>query len=591
MPARRPSPRRWAAPLAIAALALACAVVVSDSGPNQAAHFALVRSLASGTAEIDPRATIDAAYVDGRYYAAKAPGLAMFTLPWYLTLRAAGLQDDSATAVEGNRHRVWALGLFGGVLPMLVLLLLAYLAADRVAPGYGLPAAALLGAGTLLLPFATLFFDHMLSAALGFGAFVVLLFERASAARRWRLAAAGVLAGLAIVVEFPLAIVALVLAGYAAAASAPVRRVAAYGSGVLIGVLPLLAYNWWAFGSPARLSYTNALETPVGSGAAPPVVGANDEGFYGVGLPDPRAALSVLFSEKGLAVVAPLAIVALAGLPPLWRAGRRAEAAVCGAVPLLFVGYNAAYYLPFGGQGPGPRFLVPALPFLALPLALALKARPVTVVALGLGSMLVMALATVTDPMTGAEYGIGAWLGELRASRLTETVVGDGWPGLLLFVALLAGAVGIAVAFLPLRRSSRSDVALACGAVLCWLAVAASTPDLLPSDAGAGTTEGTLAVVALALAIAVSLWLVSRYGPTALLAVLPILLLAAPGLESRPRLSLLLAGVGLLGVAVAVWALHGPAEGEDEGTAATEIVPADPITGPTLISGGGSRTG
>ena len=590
MPARRPSPRRWAAPLAIAALGLACAVVVSDSGPNQAAHFALVRSLASGTAEIDPRETIDAAYVDGRYYAAKAPGLAMFTLPWYLTLRAAGLQDDSAAAVEDNRHRVWALGLFGSVLPMLVLLLLTYLAADRVAPGYGLPTAVLLGAGTLLLPFATLFFDHMLSAALGFGAFVVLLFERASVGRRWRLAAAGVLAGLAIVVEFPLGIVALVLAGYAAAAAAPVRRVATYGSGLLLGVLPLLAYNWWAFGSPARLSYTNALEAPAGSGAAP-VVGANDEGFYGVGLPDPRAALSVLFSEKGLAVVAPLAIVALAGLPLLWRAGRRAEAAVCGAVSLLFVGYNAAYYLPFGGQGPGPRFLVPALPFLALPLALALKARPVTVVALGLGSMLVMALATVTDPLTGAEHGIGAWLGELHASRLTETVVGDGWPALILFAALLVGAVGIAVAFLPLRRSSRSDVALACGAVLCWLALAASTPDLLPSDAGAGTTEGTLAVVALALAIAVSLWLTSRYGPTALLAVLPILLLAAPGLESRPRLSLLLAGVGLLGVTVALWVFHRPAEGEDAAAGATELVSADPITGPTLISGEGSPTG
>jgi hypothetical protein len=193
--------------------------------------------------------------------------------------------------------------------------------------------------------------------------------------------------------------------------------------------------------------------------------------------------------------------------------------------------------------------------------------------------------------MTGAEHGIGAWLGELRASRLTETVVGDGWPALVVVAALLVGAVGIAVAFLPLRQSSRSDVALACGAVLCWLAVAASTPDLLPSDAGAGTREGTLAVVALALAIAVSLWLASRHGPTALLAVLPILLLAAPGLESRPRLSLLLAGVGLLGVTVALWAFHRPAEGEDAATGATELVSADPITGPTLISGEGSPTG
>ena len=558
--------------------------------PESAAHFALVRSLASGTAEIDPRATIDAAYVDGRYYAAKAPGLAIFTLPWYLALRAAGLQDDSAAAVEGNRHRVSALGLFGSVLPMLVLLVLAYLAADRVAPGYGLPAAVLLGAGTLLLPFATLFFDHMLSATLGFGAFVVLLFERAS----------GRPAG----------------GSPRPASSRASRSSSSSRSGSLRSC-------WRAMPLPRRRRSGGSRRTARAScsecSRSSPTTGGRS-----VLLPDSvtrtpsrlrpdperrrwwerttrastasgyrtrRAALSVLFSEKGLAVVAPLAVVALAGLPLLWRAGRRAEAAVCGVVPLLFVAYNAAYYLPFGGQGPGPRFLVPALPFLALPLALALKARPVTVVVLGLGSTLVMALATITDPLTGAEHGIGAWLDELRSSSLAETVVGDGSPALVLFAALLVGAVGVAVAFLPLRRSSRSDVALACGAVLCWLAVAASTPDLLPSDAGAGTREGTLAVVALALAIAVSLWLVSRYGPTALPAILPILLLAAPWLESRPRVSLLLAGLGLLGVTAAVWAFHRPAEGEDEPAGATELVSADAIAGPTLISGEGSPTG
>ena len=86
---------RYADLLALVALVLTVAVVVQDGGPNQAAHFALVRALASGTAEIDPGETIDASYVDGKYYAAKAPGLAMFTLPWYGALRAAGLQDGS----------------------------------------------------------------------------------------------------------------------------------------------------------------------------------------------------------------------------------------------------------------------------------------------------------------------------------------------------------------------------------------------------------------------------------------------------------------------------------------------------------------
>ena len=67
-----------------------------------------MRSLANGTAEIDPRETIDAAYVDGRFYAAKAPGLAMFTLPWYGLLRAVGLQSatlDTDAATRGASGR------------------------------------------------------------------------------------------------------------------------------------------------------------------------------------------------------------------------------------------------------------------------------------------------------------------------------------------------------------------------------------------------------------------------------------------------------------------------------------------------------
>ena len=99
--------------VSLVAFALAATIVVADSGPNQAAHYALVRSLASGTAEIDPGETIDASYVDGKYYAAKAPGLALFTLPWYGGLRAAGLQHGQPATEAGYRHRLWALNLWG----------------------------------------------------------------------------------------------------------------------------------------------------------------------------------------------------------------------------------------------------------------------------------------------------------------------------------------------------------------------------------------------------------------------------------------------------------------------------------------------
>jgi hypothetical protein len=549
------SPRATAV-VAIVVLGFACAFVVSDSGPNQAAHFALVRSLAAGTPEIDPRETIDAAYVDGAFYAAKAPGLAMFTLPWYGALRAADLQDESLANEAGYRHRVWELGLVGSVLPFVALLLLVVLAVEGLVPGYGAPTAILVGAGTLLLPFATLFFDHVLSAALGFAAFVVLLRARERGSGELLPAAAGLMAGLAVVVEFPLAIVAGVLAAYAAAGERPLRRLFAYGAGTVVGVLPLLAFNTWAFGSPFTLSYTNALTAPVGSGGTPSV-GANASGLYGVGFPDPRAALSLLVSEKGLIVVTPLAVAALFGLPLLWRLGRRAEAVVCGAVPLLYLTYNAGYYLPYGGQSPGPRFLVPALPFLALPLAALLRARPLVVTGVGLVSIGVMALATITGPLTGVEYSVDTWFDRLGRGETIETVASwagaePRWVAALPFALLLGAACVVAFGRVPLGRAFRREVLPLAGVVGAWLLIVLVAPDLQPADEAHQTDEGAIAVLLVLATIAIALHVAERSGRLALLVLGPAFVLALPRLQSRPRLSLLVALV-VLAVALVAW--------------------------------------
>ena len=46
------------------------------------------------------------------------------------------------------------------------------------------------------------------------------------------------------------------------------------------------------------------------------------------------------------------------------------------AVAAVYFLYNAGYWLPFGGGTPGPRFLIPTLPFLALGLAVAWRRWP-----------------------------------------------------------------------------------------------------------------------------------------------------------------------------------------------------------------------
>ena len=554
MPApSRLSSARGKGAVALAVLVGAAALVIQPSGPNQAAHFALVRALADGTAEIDPGETIDASYDDGRFYAAKAPGLALFTLPWYGVLRAAGLQDGSLASETTYRNRLWQLALYGSVLPFAVLLVLVLLTVERLLPGRGPATALLLGAGTLLLPFATLFFDHALAAMLGFAGFAALLLAPAWPPSGRRLAVSGALCGLAVVVEFPLALVALAVGAFACLGPFSSRRLVPYTSGLAIGLMPLLVYNTWAFGSPLRLSYTNALEAEVGTGE--PIVGANDEGFYGVGLPSLRAASSLLLSEKGLVIVAPLAIVALAGLPALRRAAGRRVALLCASVPAAFLLYNAAYYLPFGGQGPGPRFLVAALPFLALPLAFALDARPLLVGGVGLASAGVMALATLCGPLTGVEYGIGTWLERLGDGDVVETVPSRlglaEVPAASILGGLVVSVSAVAVRLATRGRTARDELILLGGVLAGWLVLVAAAPGLVPADAEHGTLAGTVAAALLLVILATGLVLATRRGTPALLALAPALLAAAPQLDGRPRASLAVVAVaGALGLVV-----------------------------------------
>src|SRR2546422_5728204 len=282
--------------VAIVAVVIGYAVVMQALGWAQTSYYALVRSLSHGTAHIDAYhwESRDESYYRGHFYSVKAPGLPFMTLPLYKVLRAVDAESASRWAAR-NAHRhhsfrwyragvptglygndfararrvraqieeetpmVWALGLLGVVAPAALLLLLVRAAAERVEPGFGTIAAITLGLGTLIMPFATLFFSHILSAMLGFAAFAVLWREREGPPRLALVAGAGLLAGLAVTSEYPLAIAGAIVGVYAISRGSVLRRGLAYAGGVALGVAPLLAYNFWAFGSITHFSYTGAV--------------------------------------------------------------------------------------------------------------------------------------------------------------------------------------------------------------------------------------------------------------------------------------------------------------------------------------------
>lgn len=519
--------------IAIACLAIGYGMVMQSLGWAETSNYGLVRALSDGRADIDEWhwETKDKSWHEGHFYSVKAPGLAFVVTPSYEALDAVGghraaaqmaenareggavrwvrrgasnglYSDDPAraqevrTTIEESAPVVWALGLIAVVLPAFVLLLLVRSVAERIEPGYGTAAAVALGAGTLILPFSTLFFSHVMTAMLVFAAFALLWRERAGPPRLLFVGAAGLLAGFAVTSEYPLGLAAVVLGIYAMRRS--LRRGAVYAAGVAAGVAPLVAYNIWAFGTPTHFSYTGAVAIQGDTGHD--VVGLNDGGFFGIDLPDFQIALDLLFANKGLLTLSPILGLALVGIVLLHRQGNRAEAYVIGGLFMAYLTYNSGYWLPFGGGSPGPRFLIPTLPFLAIPLAVAWRRWPATAFALAAVSALLMATATMTLPLLGND-DIGYWWYIVRLATFEHTLASvfgldNGWLALAPFLAaLLAAAAFAARATGPVEWRGKERLAAA-GVVLGWAVLAVVAPEYRGRDLGLGSYDVEPLIVA-----------------------------------------------------------------------------------------------
>jgi hypothetical protein len=436
---------------------------------------------------------------------------------------------------------VWQIGLWAVVLPGIGLLVLLRRAVEWIEPGLGTAVAAILGLGTLVLPFSTLLFAHVPAAALAFLAFC-LLFRGGSSF--WPVAGAGTAAGLAVAVDLPLALPAVLLGLYAATRGPRWRRLAAYAAGGLVGLLPLLAFDTWAFGNPLHLPYAGTA----GQSAAG---GWQATGFFGQGLPSVRIFVELLLSQRGLLVMTPVVAAGIAGCVVLWRRGLRSEAGLIAALVLVELVWNSARHpvgFALGGWSPGPRFLIPLLPFLCFALAPVLRRAPATVGALALISTGAMVVATSAEPLLQND-DTRHWLSRIVHGNFVPTVVslggvGHGWLAIVPFYALVLVAVTAAIVATPLPLS-RSDLLIAGAAVLAWILVEHGAPELLRVDRLVHERWGLLAAVGLAVA---AVWAVLRLRPEGLLLV-PF---ATVRFDDHTKWALLLALLAL-----AALALHG----------------------------------
>jgi hypothetical protein len=160
-----------------------------------------------------------------------------------------------------------------------------------------------------------------------------------------------------------------------------------------------------------------------------------------------------------LLVISPVVLAAAYGLVLLGRR-YRPEAIVCGSVVAAFAVLESGYFNPYGGLSPGPRFFVPALPFLALGLGPAFAARFRLTSILAVLSIVPMTALTLTWSISAPDNGSiwrDIWLlpSQRGSSWITHTLTSNilDWVGagrgqaaiLVAAAACLAFAVALPV--------------------------------------------------------------------------------------------------------------------------------------------------
>ncbi len=478
---------------AILLVGLSYATMIQSFSRNQTSHYDLIRALNNDGTTIDSyqENTGDKVFYRKHWYSARAPGLALFALPFYDALNLVNAdswaRSHAAPPQRGDDEMVYLIGLWANVLPGLLLVLLVWRASDRFQPGFGAAAAVTLGLGTMVLPLSTLLFSHVFTAFLGFAAFTLMLRERDGPPSMALLWLAGLAMGYAVASEYPLFFVAIVLGLYLLSRRdswhplGVVRRAGAYIVGGLIGIVPLLLYNHYAFHSWTHLAYSD--------------VPRQQKGFFGIGVPSLKVLATLLFDSRGLLTLSPVLLMGAIGTVLLYKRGRRAEALTIGGVCVCYMGYNSGYYLPFGGGFMGPRFLTTMLPFLAMPVGIAFKRFPGPTIALAGISIATTVIATITHPLVGYETETVVWARSLREGLFQPTIasaygLGRGWGGIWPFLLAAGGAVLLAGYTTPRMRLNGAAIGVGVLALGLWCVFAAVAPTVLGID-----HQGLLSIV------------------------------------------------------------------------------------------------
>lgn len=392
---------------------------------NENARFDQTRAIAElHTLHVDKFAynTGDLIKFNNKMYPNKAPGASFLAVPfwwfWRCVFSIFDLPDEIALSWICYLVAWTTVGLVSALSVLALFIVAECMLRNRtrslfLALGYAF--------GTLAFPYSTMFFSHQLAASLLIISFALLFCYKQKtspfpwlahfAAKRY-LFLSGLCAGYAVTTDYPNALGAFFITGYASFATRKIKPFLAYLAGLFLGVAPLLAYHLVAFGKVEQLPYFSytAGRTPdqIANVAKPP----NRVSQLGLRLPSFAVFIEVAFKPlRGLFYINPWLLGLFFGWIPAMKLKKwRLEIITCLLLVASYFVYNAScgrtVFTWGGGYAVGPRYLVPAIPFAVVSLALLTQIRITRwlLYVLGLFSVCAMVMATAVEPRVPFHY-------------------------------------------------------------------------------------------------------------------------------------------------------------------------------------------
>jgi hypothetical protein len=293
--------------------------------------------------------------------------------------------------------------------------------------------------GTTAFLYSDWFFSHQITAVLLFSSFLLIYLHVRDKPPNPRTllmtGLAGLLAGYAVICEFPTAVIALLIGIYLIVVTrSRVRSGLAFAVGMVPPAALAIVYNVAAFGAPLATGYMHVHSEYYHSNIHGGIGGITNPLSYGIQFPTWMTLWQItLGTYRGLFYFCPVLLLFVPGVVAMWkRRDLRAELWLCLAIVIVYTLVDASRGIDQNGWSGGAsvtsRHLVPMIPFMFIPIALGLRYASFRVAFLALGAVSVAIMTLIVSQTTFYSMTDQNLLANETFPALFANHFGSSWP-------------------------------------------------------------------------------------------------------------------------------------------------------------------